>query len=67
MAPLAMSYLDPKQAVIDHLAAPPGQLISQTQRSRGGWQPPSVDRPGRMWTEPAWLRSARLSDKALAA
>jgi len=33
-----MSHPDPKQAIIDRLAAPPGRLISQSTPTAGGWQ-----------------------------
>lgn len=40
-----MSYSGPKKAIIDHLAAPPGRLISQSHPSSGGLQS-SIRGPG---------------------
>jgi hypothetical protein len=33
-----MSHPDPKRAIIDRLAAPPGHLISQSSPTTGGWR-----------------------------
>src|SRR2546425_12285218 len=35
---MVMLSLDPRQAIIEQLAAPRGQLISESPASRGGWQ-----------------------------
>src|ERR1700675_5094117 len=40
-----MGYSDPKKAIIDRLAAPPGRLISQSHTSAGRWQS-SIRGPG---------------------